>query len=956
MAEFERSILYLLSQQEVEGIPTATLRAFQASYESTALRCRYPQCSTSSLGFATQELRVQHETIHFQRVYCKVSTCQFGRVGFAKKSALTAHTRRYHAESTSLPIPSKIRRVTDKAEDGNTNETGARPVSTRPTSTEVLQAAQSLSQHNTPHFGPQGSNTLAPDALDLANNSNPDFNSFFAGNDLNQVNPPYLGSTLGIASPSSGFAVNPMPSGWLSPTPLDSAMRAEQQNKNRLFMARYEQDEVEQVEAPAPDRVTSDANMDRRMQIMLLEQQNKKRLLMARQEQDEVEQVEAPAPNGATSDPNMGKQKQPMLSEQQTQERLEQYELEHAQQSAQSHKFGDDQQRRSDPFASNGITSSSPPTAPPTRHRVWSDTEHTSPQPSIDALGTPAYDVPPRDWNAEFRLLSGARSDGNTASIGNSQAGLTQFIHHYRQQVAQGMIPQGWQQSVAPEERGQLCLQFYTQYRLLKPEDLEMEAKRTSLNFETQTFIASTSKDQYVNNFKSRLVLMVQARQAQLARMQQEQASMADIGRREPRSPHDSYLKKEELRRQRLEALQQQRMMAAGMSPSQAAAMAAAAAAGPPGYQEQQFAVPGQLAQDHPAVSQTLALDLPTQAMRPSSPSPLPAWQDAVVWDTNGPSLQAPSPANVVNTPHSAHPPTNTNHALQDYQTTLSFLERRNGVRLIEARIHQGEQYGNDKQYGDDAAPLREQLAQKKRQLEADVNNAGFYWNDAAGSYVRLPGSPHTDAQQIQAMPPPRPAQTKTLQEYQTTLLFLERRNKNYVLEHSIRQREAAGEDTGREREELAQKRSQLEFDVVNAGYRWDDGAREYVRTLQPPRHAFSQRSPTMPTPRLATQANLQDDYQTRLAFFERRNKHRLLQARVQQGEPWQPGQGMTDDQRDLAQQRRQLELDVENAGFYWDEVGMTYARKQEDSETSKIEEMIRQSQQLFRPPQLQTY
>jgi hypothetical protein len=59
-----------------------------------------------------------------------------------------------------------------------------------------LQASQSLSHHSTPHFGPQGSNSnLAPDALDIANN-NPDFNSFFAGNDLNQVNPPYLGSTL----------------------------------------------------------------------------------------------------------------------------------------------------------------------------------------------------------------------------------------------------------------------------------------------------------------------------------------------------------------------------------------------------------------------------------------------------------------------------------------------------------------------------------------------------------------------------------------------------------------------------------------------------------------------------------------------------------------------------------------------------------------------------------------
>jgi hypothetical protein len=61
-----------------------------------------------------------------------------------------------------------------------------------------MQASQGLSQHNTPHFGPQGSN-LQPDSLDIANNGNPDFNSFFAGADLNQnqpINPTYLGATL----------------------------------------------------------------------------------------------------------------------------------------------------------------------------------------------------------------------------------------------------------------------------------------------------------------------------------------------------------------------------------------------------------------------------------------------------------------------------------------------------------------------------------------------------------------------------------------------------------------------------------------------------------------------------------------------------------------------------------------------------------------------------------------
>ncbi|KAF1834982.1 hypothetical protein BDW02DRAFT_497072 [Decorospora gaudefroyi] len=65
-----------------------------------------------------------------------------------------------------------------------------------------LEATQNLSQHNsqhnTPQFGAQGSNTNIPDALDLANTNNPDFNSFFQGNDLsqNQSLPAYLGNTL----------------------------------------------------------------------------------------------------------------------------------------------------------------------------------------------------------------------------------------------------------------------------------------------------------------------------------------------------------------------------------------------------------------------------------------------------------------------------------------------------------------------------------------------------------------------------------------------------------------------------------------------------------------------------------------------------------------------------------------------------------------------------------------
>jgi hypothetical protein len=77
-----------------------------------------------------------------------------------------------------------------------------------------LQANQSLSQHNTPSFGPQGNN-LQPDPLDTTNN-NPDFNSFFSGADLTQnqpLNSSYLGATLDPqlldSQPQQNQSINP---------------------------------------------------------------------------------------------------------------------------------------------------------------------------------------------------------------------------------------------------------------------------------------------------------------------------------------------------------------------------------------------------------------------------------------------------------------------------------------------------------------------------------------------------------------------------------------------------------------------------------------------------------------------------------------------------------------------------------------------------------------------------
>lgn len=141
---YETAVVYLLAQREVQGITPATLRAFQESYASTAFRCRFPHCERLSSGFATAQLRLEHETVHVQRVYCQTVSCQYHRIGFGKRSALSAHTRKHHSQSNVLLIPAKVRRVIDaesKPEEPRQNSQGP---STDLTQADRIAAAEQL--------------------------------------------------------------------------------------------------------------------------------------------------------------------------------------------------------------------------------------------------------------------------------------------------------------------------------------------------------------------------------------------------------------------------------------------------------------------------------------------------------------------------------------------------------------------------------------------------------------------------------------------------------------------------------------------------------------------------------------------------------------------------------------------------------------------------------------------
>ncbi|KAJ6285479.1 hypothetical protein J3E71DRAFT_373608 [Bipolaris maydis] len=155
--KYESAIVHLLAQREVEGISSVLLQAFQQSYASTAFFCRFPHCDRLSLGFTTAQLRYEHEATHVKRVYCQTASCQYSRIGFPKKTALNAHTRKHHGQSIIQLIPAKVRNSKSKSE--NSEETSIVTLSS-PFLPENLRPEQSLEprqrqQYAEPRFSSQ---------------------------------------------------------------------------------------------------------------------------------------------------------------------------------------------------------------------------------------------------------------------------------------------------------------------------------------------------------------------------------------------------------------------------------------------------------------------------------------------------------------------------------------------------------------------------------------------------------------------------------------------------------------------------------------------------------------------------------------------------------------------------------------------------------------------------------
>ena len=80
------------------------LSRFQRIY-STAYICRYPQCINSEHGFRTRQDRDSHEMVHWKRLSCGESTCEFYASGFMSRASLLKHNRKYHFQQNVKDIP-----------------------------------------------------------------------------------------------------------------------------------------------------------------------------------------------------------------------------------------------------------------------------------------------------------------------------------------------------------------------------------------------------------------------------------------------------------------------------------------------------------------------------------------------------------------------------------------------------------------------------------------------------------------------------------------------------------------------------------------------------------------------------------------------------------------------------------------------------------------------------------
>ncbi|ORY13017.1 hypothetical protein BCR34DRAFT_277235 [Clohesyomyces aquaticus] len=116
--KYNRHVHTLLSVQTFPGLTDAQLSIFKSTYGPFALICRYPGCTSPVTGFATVDIRNEHERSHTPQLKCTYPSCNYN-LSFGSVESLKRHVRENHV--APMPrIPKAIRR-SDFGIQSNTN-------------------------------------------------------------------------------------------------------------------------------------------------------------------------------------------------------------------------------------------------------------------------------------------------------------------------------------------------------------------------------------------------------------------------------------------------------------------------------------------------------------------------------------------------------------------------------------------------------------------------------------------------------------------------------------------------------------------------------------------------------------------------------------------------------------------------------------------------------------------
>jgi hypothetical protein len=80
------------------------LDSFRKVYGESEFTCRF-ECPRRSDGFSSLEKRDEHEKTHTKPFRCADPSCEFFDRGFASKTGLQKHNRKYHPSPENAELP-----------------------------------------------------------------------------------------------------------------------------------------------------------------------------------------------------------------------------------------------------------------------------------------------------------------------------------------------------------------------------------------------------------------------------------------------------------------------------------------------------------------------------------------------------------------------------------------------------------------------------------------------------------------------------------------------------------------------------------------------------------------------------------------------------------------------------------------------------------------------------------